>query len=82
MAQNFPNSPSTGTSYIVNNESWLYDGIGWTRTTLTTAIPSQTGNSGKYLTTNGTTVSWDTVSGGGGGGISTATAIAFAVALA
>lgn len=29
-------------------------------------IPSQTGNSGKYLTTNGTTLSWATVSGGGG----------------
>jgi hypothetical protein len=26
--------------------------------------PSQTGNSGKYLTTNGTTTSWGTVSGG------------------
>jgi hypothetical protein len=29
------------------------------------AIPSQTGQSGKYLTTNGTTASWGTVSGGG-----------------
>lgn len=28
--------------------------------------PSQTGNSGKYLTTNGTTTSWATVAGGGG----------------
>lgn len=27
-------------------------------------LPSQTGNSGKYLTTNGTTESWATVSGG------------------
>lgn len=25
------------------------------------SFPSQTGNSGKYLTTNGTTVSWDTI---------------------
>ena len=30
------------------------------------AFPSQTGNSGKYLTTNGSTLSWATVSGGGG----------------
>lgn len=30
-------------------------------------IPDQTGNSGKYLTTNGTTASWSTISGGGGG---------------
>lgn len=28
-------------------------------------LPSQTGNSGKFLTTNGTTTSWATVSGGG-----------------
>ena len=28
------------------------------------ALPSQTGNNGKYLTTNGTTASWATVSGG------------------
>jgi hypothetical protein len=34
--------------------------------TIDTLVPSQTGNSGKYLTTNGTTVSWATVSGGGG----------------
>lgn len=29
------------------------------------ALPSQTGNAGKYLTTDGTTASWGTVSGGG-----------------
>ena len=29
-------------------------------------LPSQTGNSGKYLTTDGTTASWATVSSGGG----------------
>ena len=29
-------------------------------------IPSLLGNSGKYLTTDGTTVSWGTVTGGGG----------------
>jgi len=43
---------------------------GGTGQTTTTAAfdglaPSQTGNSGKYLTTNGTTTSWATVSGGG-----------------
>ena len=30
----------------------------------TSEIPSQTGNSGKYLTTNGTSLSWGIVSGG------------------
>ena len=29
-------------------------------------LPTQTGNTGKYLTTNGTTTSWAEVSGGGG----------------
>lgn len=36
-------------------------------------IPSQTGNSGKYLTTNGSSVSWGTVSSGTDG----ATVIAY-----
>lgn len=30
-------------------------------------IPSQTGNNGKYLTTDGTSLSWGTPAGGGGG---------------
>lgn len=32
-----------------------------------TSLPSQTGNSGKYLTTDGSALSWGAVSGGGGG---------------
>lgn len=35
--------------------------------TFVSAFPSQTGNSGKFLTTNGSALSWATVSGGGGG---------------
>lgn len=31
------------------------------------ALPSQTGNNGKYLTTDGVNLSWATVAGGGGG---------------
>ena len=31
----------------------------------TAVVPSQTGNSGKYLTTNGTASSWETISAGG-----------------
>lgn len=37
------------------------------------ALPSQTGNSGKFLTTDGSTPSWATVSGGGGGSAYTTT---------
>jgi hypothetical protein len=64
MAQNFPSNPTIGNSYTVNNESWTYDGSGWTRATTATAnaiLPAQTGNSGKYLTTDGTSASWGTV---------------------
>jgi len=35
-----------------------------------TTLPSQSGQSGKYLTTDGTNLSWGTVSGGSGGSIS------------
>jgi hypothetical protein len=35
------------------------------QTQINTLIPSQTGNSGKYLTTNGTTTSWASIAGGG-----------------
>lgn len=34
----------------------------------TLLVPNQTGNSGKYLTTNGTAASWATISGGSPGG--------------
>jgi hypothetical protein len=33
------------------------------QTQINTLIPSQTGNSGKYLTTNGTTTSWSSITG-------------------
>lgn len=36
--------------------------------TINDLLPEQVGNSGKYLTTDGTNVSWATVVGGGGGG--------------
>jgi hypothetical protein len=35
-------------------------------TALNALLPTQTGNSGKFLTTNGTNASWGTVAGGGG----------------
>jgi hypothetical protein len=37
-------------------------GINWTTANVPTALPSQSGNSGKYLTTDGTTASWATAS--------------------
>jgi len=39
-------------------DSTQADGVKWATVD---ALPSQTGNSGKYLTTNGTTASWSTI---------------------
>lgn len=43
-----------------------------------TSLPDQSGNSGKYLTTDGSALSWATVSGGGGGS-GTVTSVAMSV---
>lgn len=55
-------------SDLVGPVSIAKGGTGATTATaaLTALLPSQTGNSGKVLQTNGTTASWQTVSGGGG----------------
>jgi hypothetical protein len=47
------------------------------QTQINTLIPSQTGNSGKFLTTDGTSTSWATVGGGGGSGTVTSVAQSF-----
>ena len=52
-----------------------YNGSAAVTIAVTNPVPSQTGNSGKYLTTDGTTLSWGTVVGGGGGGSGTVTSI-------
>lgn len=46
--------------------------------TLNSLLPTQTGNSGKYLTTDGTNASWATVAGGGSGTVNSGTANQFA----
>lgn len=59
---------ASGTSANVTGTVAIANG-GTGQTTAANAInalvPTQTGNSGKYLTTNGTVVSWATVAGGG-----------------
>jgi hypothetical protein len=44
---------------------YVLDTLASLQAQITALIPSQTGNSGKFLTTNGTATSWATVSGGG-----------------
>jgi hypothetical protein len=51
----------------------VLDSIASLQSQIDILIPSQTGNSGKYLTTNGTTTSWATVSSGSGTVTSVAT---------
>ena len=51
------------------------NGVSLTLPTLDSLLPTQTGNAGKVLQTNGTTSSWQTVSGGDGGGGSGITAL-------
>jgi hypothetical protein len=64
------NQNTTGTASNVTGTVAIANG-GTGQTTANAAfnalVPSQTSNSGKYLTTNGTNTSWATVSGGGGG---------------
>lgn len=43
----------------------VLDAIAALQAQIDTLIPSQTGNAGKFLTTNGTSTSWATVAGGG-----------------
>jgi len=43
----------------------VLDTLASLQTQITNLIPSQTGNSGKFLTTNGTATSWASIAGGG-----------------
>ena len=55
----FPSSAVAGDTY----RGYRFDGVKWNKIALsdpTIVYPSQSGNSGKFLTTNGVTVSWST----------------------
>jgi len=58
-----PNSALDNSSITINGS-----GVSLGGSVSITGLPSQGGNTGKYLTTNGTDASWATVEGGGGGG--------------
>ena len=48
---------------VLTADSSAANGVKWAA--VSTGIPSQTGNAGKYLTTNGTSTSWGTIAAGG-----------------
>jgi hypothetical protein len=60
-ADNTPAKLGVGTNgYILTANSGATNGIEWAAAPI--SLPSQTGNSGKYLTTDGSTASWGVVS--------------------
>jgi len=62
-ADNTPAKLAVGTNgYLLTANSSATNGVEWAAAPI--SLPSQSGNNGKYLTTNGTTASWATVSGG------------------
>jgi len=60
---NVSNSPTNG--YFLSAQSGDTGGLTWAEVD---ALPSQSGNAGKYLTTNASTASWAALAGATGGG--------------
>jgi len=60
---NISNSPTNG--YFLSAQSGDTGGLTWAEVD---ALPSQSGNAGKYLTTNASTASWAALAGATGGG--------------
>jgi hypothetical protein len=67
---NFPISPTLNQTYTLGTKTWVWNGSAWdlqvVSATFNSIAPSQTGNSGKFLTTDGTDSSWATIVTGGG----------------
>ena len=62
MAINFPDSPSVNDIHTSGDMSWKWDGTTWKATIATSVpIPSQSGQAGEYLQTDGTNLSWEAV---------------------
>jgi hypothetical protein len=61
-AINFPDTPTDGQEFTAGDRTWS-----WNNTTQVWdavsggALPSQSGQAGKYLTTDGTSASWSTI---------------------
>ena len=67
---NFPISPTVSDLYTLGSKTWVWNGSAWDLNTIAATFnslaPSQTGNSGKFLTTDGSNSSWATIVTGGG----------------
>jgi hypothetical protein len=64
MAISFPSNPTLNQTYTHNSITWTYNGTAWTKSSGSggASLPSQAANSGKFLTTDGTSASWGTLS--------------------
>jgi hypothetical protein len=63
---NIPNSSLANSSITINGSSISLGGS-INISTSAASLPSQTGNAGKYLYTNGSTATWEVIVGGGSG---------------
>jgi hypothetical protein len=68
MAINFPDVPTLGQFFTYDETTWVWAGNHWdlvpTNYDTNQLLPAQAGNTDKYLKTDGTNASWQTVSGG------------------
>ena len=62
---NFPTSPTVGDLYTLGSKTWVWNGSAWDLQTgaasFDSLTPSQAGNAGKFLTTDGSASSWASV---------------------
>ena len=62
MAINFPTSPNVNDTHTDGDMVWKWDGSSWEAVIETSIpIPSQSGQAGEFLTTDGTTMTWEAV---------------------
>lgn len=66
MAIQFPSSPTLNQTYTHNSITWTYNGTAWTKSSGGgggggASLPTQANNSGKFLTTDGTSANWGTI---------------------
>lgn len=71
----------TAGNIVTTNGVFWANGTAYSSGSGGTTLPSQSGNSGKYLTTDGSSLSWGTVAGGGGGGGTTTNALTIGAGL-
>ena len=65
MAINYPTSPSVNDTYTDGDMTWKWDGSSWEAVFETNIpIPSQSGQAGEFLQTDGTTMTWEPAGGG------------------